>query len=134
MASAEARSRPRAHEPGDARGAGAPLISVEVAWSPAPREMRRITLRLPSDATISDALLATGWPELQGTASGLVTAVWGQARGHAHRLREGDRVEVLRVLVIDPMQARRARFEADGGVKELRRRRQAMQPKKGRAG
>ena len=137
MASGEAAARPCAAEPGDAGGSGGEAtLAVEVAWSPGPRDVRRVALRLPPGATVRDALRATGWPELLAViarpGSDLVTAVWGQARGPAHRLREGDRVEVLRVLKIDPMQARRARFEAAGGVKELRRRRQELQPKKGR--
>jgi putative ubiquitin-RnfH superfamily antitoxin RatB of RatAB toxin-antitoxin module len=109
-------------------------IVVELAWSPAPREMRTLTLRLPAQATVADALHASGWPELQAVRAGgeLVTAVWGHARSLAHRLHDGDRVEVLRPLKIAPMEARRARFEAAGGVKELRKRRQEKQPLKGR--
>ncbi len=48
--------------------------------------------------------------------------MWGKTRPLAHPLRDGDRVEVLRELQIDPMAARRVRFEAAGGVDALRRR------------
>jgi len=108
----------------------APTIAVEVVWSAAPRALSTLVLRMPAGATIAGALRATGWTGLaaaaQGgeafAASGLSTAVWGRARPLTHLLREGDRVEVLRGLVADPMDARRVRYEAAGGVKALRQR------------
>jgi putative ubiquitin-RnfH superfamily antitoxin RatB of RatAB toxin-antitoxin module len=111
---------------------GGPTIAVEIAFSPGPRDMRIAALRLPAGATIADALRASGWPELAdaGAGTGLVTAVWGQARPLATRLHAGDRVEVLRPLKVAPMEARRARYEAAGGEKALRKRRQAQQPVK----
>jgi putative ubiquitin-RnfH superfamily antitoxin RatB of RatAB toxin-antitoxin module len=113
---------------------GAPTIVVELAFSPAPREMRAASLRLPAGATVGDALRASGWPELAGAGQGgeLVTAVWGQARPLTAPLGDGDRVEVLRPLKLAPMEARRARYEAAGGVRELRKRKRALQPVKSR--
>ena len=113
-------------------------IAVEVAWSPAPREMRRVCLTLPVGASIADALRATGWDVLALAAgndealasAGLSAAVWSHARPLATPLRDGDRVEVLRVLTIAPMEARRARYAAAGGVKALRRRKYAAQVKR----
>ena len=105
-------------------------ISVQVVWSPSERETLGTTLRLPATATLADALAATGWPALasaaQGeaafAAAGLSASVWNKARPLAQALRDGDRVEVLRGLQIDPMAARRVRFEAAGGIDALRRR------------
>jgi len=113
---------------------GGPTIAVELAFSPAPREMRTASLRLPAGSTIADALRASGWPELAQAGEGgeLVTAVWGQARSLKAVVRDGDRIEVLRPLKVAPMEARRARYEAAGGVKALRKRKQAMQPVKAR--
>ena len=105
-------------------------ISVQVVWSPSARETLVADLRLAATATVADALAAAGWPALasaaQGdaafAAAGLSAAVWSKARRLAQGLREGDRVEVLRDLQIDPMTARRVRFEAAGGIDALRRR------------
>jgi putative ubiquitin-RnfH superfamily antitoxin RatB of RatAB toxin-antitoxin module len=112
-------------------------IEVEVAWSPAPRDVRIARVRLPAGATVADAVRASGWPEVQSViadpASPLVMAVWGRACEGTRALREGDRVEILRVLSIDPMEARRERYEAAGGAPALRRKRKALQPRKGRA-
>ena len=105
-------------------------LSVEVAWSPAPREMRSAAVSLPAGATLADALTALDWPPFEPArrgddafgAAGLSAAVWGRARPLTHPLRDGDRVEVLRALVVAPMDARRVRYRDAGGVKALRRR------------
>ena len=105
-------------------------LSVLVVWSSSEREVASTTLTLADGATLADALAATGWPALasagQGeaafAAAGLSAAVWSKPRPLAHALRDGDRVEVLRDLQIDPMTARRVRFEAAGGIDALRRR------------
>lgn len=110
-------------------------IVVEVAFSPAPREMLRAGLNLPAGATLLDALREAGWEvsaiAAQGdaalAAAGLSAAIWGRARPLATPLRDGDRIELLRALTIAPMEARRARFEAAGGVKALRKRKHAAQ-------
>lgn len=103
-------------------------IAVQVVWSPSARETLSVALNLAPDATVAAALEATGWPALasavQGdaafAAAGLSAAVWSKARPLGHVLRDGDRVEVLRDLQIDPMSARRVRFEAAGGIDALR--------------
>ena len=105
-------------------------IAVQVVWSPSARETLEVALRLPAGATVADAIAAAGWPALQSAcrddaafaAAGLSAAVWNKGRALAHPLREGDRVEVLRGLQIDPMDARRLRYEAAGGIDALRRR------------
>ena len=105
-------------------------IAVQVVWSPSARETLSVALRLPADSTVAAALAAAGWPALasaeQGdaalAAAGLAAAVWNKPRPLAHVLRDGDRVEVLRELQIDPMTARRVRFEAAGGIDALRQR------------
>ena len=114
------------------------VITVDVAWSPAPREMRTAALSLPAGSTIAQALRATGWAELALpsasdaalAAAGLAVAVWAHGRPLETVLRDGDRVEVLRALTIAPMEARRARYEAAGGIKALRRRK--LQAQSGR--
>jgi uncharacterized protein len=105
-------------------------IAVQVVWCPSARETLCAVLTLPARATLGEALAATNWPALasaaQGdvafAAAGLSAAVWSTARPLGHVLRDGDRVEVLRGLQIDPMTARRVRFEAAGGIDALRRR------------
>ena len=65
-------------------------------------------MELPDNACVGDALLASGWA-LDLEFIGL--AVFGLTATPATRLRDGDRVELLRGLRIDPKQARRLRAQ-----------------------
>jgi uncharacterized protein len=73
-----------------------------------------IVLDLPSNATIADALLATGFDATKIAAAG----VWGKMRPLTFVLREHDRVEIYRPLQADPKAARRAR---DDGTTQRKR-------------
>lgn len=92
-------------------------MRVTVAFSPGPREVSVREVDLPAGATLADAVKASGL-SLEGQpdlASGdLTLAVWGRAQPGSHVLREGDRVEVLRPLRVDPKVARRERFQRQG--------------------
>jgi len=105
-------------------------IHVQLVWSRSERETVSVDLLLEPASTVAAAIAAAGWPGLESAsqgdaafaAAGLSAAVWGKARALAHPLRDGDRVELLRDLQIDPMTARRVRYEAAGGIDALRRR------------
>ena len=111
------------------RPTGSSLVSTASRATWRSRQTRVVALRLAVGATLADALRATGDAMLvpsgaggEALATGLAVAVWGRVRPLAHALCEGDRVEVLRGLQLDPMQARRLRYEAAGGVDALRKR------------
>src|SRR5690606_25312135 len=86
---------------------GRSMIRVELvkAW---PRRHRMATVELAEGSTVGDALAAAGWV-LDAEFVGL--AVFGQATTLATAVRDGDRVELLRGLQLDPKQARRLRAE-----------------------
>lgn len=91
-------------------------VRVVVVWSPAPRTVEEKDLVLPAPAMVRDAVQATGWwdgwpPE---GLSGLRVGVWGRKQSWDHVLRDGDRVEIYRPLVVDPKVARRERFQKQG--------------------
>ncbi|GAB1407435.1 RnfH family protein [Thermomonas brevis] len=75
------------------------------AW---PDRHDAVTVELPAGVCVDDALRAAGWA-LDATFVGL--AVFGVAADGATRLHEGDRVELLRPLQMDPKQARRLRAQ-----------------------
>lgn len=80
-------------------------MKVEVirAW---PRRHEAVLVELPGDACVADAVKASGFSDLtQETAY----AIFGVAAAGDTPLREGDRVELLRPLQIDPKEARRRR-------------------------
>lgn len=86
--------------------AGVPIVVMKVevirAW---PRRHQAVMVDLPEAATVADALVASGL-DLSGIDG---YAVHGERAAAGDSLREGDRVELLRPLQIDPKQARRRR-------------------------
>lgn len=89
---------------------------VTVMYSPAPRQVLEWALELPDGATLRDAVLASGWPQAcegQDVAT-LDVGVWGRRGTLDQLVRDGDRVEVYRVLLVDPKVARRERFRKQG--------------------
>ena len=91
-------------------------IQVTVVYSPAPREVREIVLRLSPSSTVLEALQASGllqlFPLIDQQAT--VVGVWGRKAGLNQQLRENDRVEIYRPLTVDPKVARRERFAKQG--------------------
>ena len=85
------------------------MIQVQVlrAW---PRKHLAQTLDLPDGATVAEALAACGLPQegVQGYA------VFGETADAATKLRNGDRLELLSPLRIDPKEARRRRAAGRG--------------------
>lgn len=79
-------------------------IHVEViqAW---PRRHEAVRVDLPEGATIAEAVAAAGL--MPGAHVG--AALYGEIATGDQRLQDGDRVELLRPLTIDPMEARRRR-------------------------
>ena len=89
---------------GPRRGVNHRTLRIEVvrAW---PRRFERVALELPEGATLGDALAASGLP-LDGVAG---YALHGERAGPEAPLHDGDRVELLRPLLVDPKEARRRR-------------------------
>lgn len=94
----------------------AETLRVTVLFSPAPREVREWALVLPAGSCVADAVAASGlraeFPALDLDALG--AGVWGRKAGPKQPLRDRDRVEVYRPLVVDPKVARRERFRRQG--------------------
>lgn len=95
---------------------GENLLSVEVAFSPAPREVDAVALHLPRGSTVADALQASGLLQRHGLSTdGLVVGLWGRVCAPDLVLRERDRVEIYRPLKVDPKEARRQRYKGKRG-------------------
>ena len=94
-------------DPGEASA----LLRVSVAYSPRAGEVDEIEVTLPAGATVADALrasaLAQRHPGLDPSAAAL--GIWGTRCSVDALLRDRDRVEVYRPLLIDPKEARRRR-------------------------
>jgi putative ubiquitin-RnfH superfamily antitoxin RatB of RatAB toxin-antitoxin module len=97
--------------------ASAPGLDIEVAWSAAPRQTGLIALSLPAGSTVADAVAASAprWLADGLSPDDWVAAVQGRRVAADALLRGGERVELCRGLRVDPKQARRLRYQAQGG-------------------
>ncbi|MEO5565398.1 MAG: RnfH family protein [Luteimonas sp.] len=79
-------------------------MAVEVvrAW---PRRHAAVILKLPAGSTVADALAASGLA-MEGITG---YAVFGQRIAIEGVLADGDRLELLQPLLLDPKEARRRR-------------------------
>jgi putative ubiquitin-RnfH superfamily antitoxin RatB of RatAB toxin-antitoxin module len=93
-------------------------LRIEVAFGWPDRQILT-TVLLPKGATVREAVDASGILEFihERDSSYEIredrVGVFGQRAGLDQPLRDGDRVELYRPLVVDPKEARRARAEAD---------------------
>lgn len=112
-----------------------PPITVTVMWAAAPHDIETETLTLPAGATVRAACAASsllrrclGTATAPGAAahtvgsaagapdalSGLRLGLWGHLCPPGTVLQDQDRLELLRPLALDPMDARRRRLSRDG--------------------
>ncbi|MGB6241210.1 MAG: RnfH family protein [Castellaniella sp.] len=85
-------------------------MRVHLAFA-APTRLWRLTLDVPDGATVEQAIALGGFaqefPEF--TDRDLSTAIYGERCDPQRVLQEGDRVELCRPLVFDPLESRRRR-------------------------
>lgn len=83
-------------------------IRVEVVLA-LPEEQKLVVVDLPDSATASEAveksLIQNEFPQLD--VASMALAVWGKPVDRSRMLSDGDRVEILRPLEIEPRDARR---------------------------
>jgi len=91
-------------------------LRVEVVFAAAPHDVRCVVLQLEAGATVAVAVRASGLlTDLSADAADALQAgVWGKVAALDTRLRDGDRVELTRGLLVDPKEARRQRYQRDG--------------------
>lgn len=80
-------------------------VEVVLAW---PRRFESVVLELQEGATVADAVAMAGFANATDVAGYAVFGVIAEANA---RLRDGDRVELLRPLLADPKEARRRRAQ-----------------------
>lgn len=70
----------------------------------------RCKLRLPPGATVGQALGASGFARLfPGYGDTVSCGIFGESCSESRVLTDGDRIEIYRSLVFDPMESRRRR-------------------------
>tara|TARA_R110002096_G_scaffold117236_1_gene254130 strand:- start:34819 stop:35124 length:306 start_codon:yes stop_codon:yes gene_type:complete len=83
-------------------------LNIEVAFA-LPEKQHLINLQVPGGTTISDVLHRREVVAIIGEApsDNHDVGVWGRVVNREQRVREGDRVEIYRPLMMDPREARR---------------------------
>ena len=94
--------------------ARADVMLVTVAYSPRAGEVDEVLLSLQAGATVADALRESGLAARHDTSE-LAVGVWGVLAAPADKLRDRDRVELYRPLLVDPKEARRLRQQKQRG-------------------
>ena len=86
------------------------LIQVQVVYA-LPHRQWVLPLQLPAGSTAGDAVTASGVADKVPGYAGIehTLAIYAQPVSAATVLKQSDRVEVLRPLLADPKQVRRAR-------------------------
>ena len=89
---------------------GERMIHVEVAYTEAGQTIQR-RLEMAEGSTVSQAVDASGIIDMLpgGELDPALFGIFSRKVALDHRLREGDRVEIYRRLLLDPMEARRRR-------------------------
>jgi uncharacterized protein len=89
---------------------GQPAMRIEVVYSPAARIVESWVLELEEGATVATALRASADRVIGSAEPGVrQVGIWGRICSTDTLLRDGDRVEIYRPLLIDPKEARRLR-------------------------
>jgi putative ubiquitin-RnfH superfamily antitoxin RatB of RatAB toxin-antitoxin module len=94
-------------------------ITLTLLYSPAPRVVDERIVCCALGTTVEQALDQSGLlrdhPEIAlHNDDEFVAGVWGRKTTPSHLLRDLDRVEIYRALTVDPMVARRERFQKQG--------------------
>ena len=91
-------------------------IHVSVVYAPAARQVHEKRLSLDDGATVLQALHASGllseFPEVD--LAHATVGVWGRKATPGQTLKDQDRIEIYRPLLVDPKVARRERFRKQG--------------------
>lgn len=92
------------------------VIRVTLVYSPAARQVFEREFEVESGATVRQAVDASGvlqvYPGLDLSLGGV--GIWGHKAPPGQLLRDRDRIEIYRPLVVDPKVARRERFRRQG--------------------
>ncbi len=88
------------------------ILKIDIYYSPAERKTECVTVELPDGALLGEAIPVS--LAKMTVLEGLSAAVWGRVVANTYKLQTGDRIELVRGLRVDPMTARRERFNKQG--------------------
>ena len=91
-------------------------MNIEIVYA-LPNEQQLVELNLPDGAVVRDAVLASRFTERfkELKVDETPVGIYGVRVTYDDELQDGDRVELYRSLLLDPMDARRARAKTQRG-------------------
>ena len=93
---------------------------MHISVATAPRTVISETLHVPKGTTVQQALqqcklpVVQSWQEQGANPEQWQHSVWGRRAALNQALRDNDRIELVRQLLVDPKVARRERFASQG--------------------
>jgi putative ubiquitin-RnfH superfamily antitoxin RatB of RatAB toxin-antitoxin module len=95
------------------------VLHVTLVYSPAPREVKQHELQVTKGTTVAQAIEQSGLlnecPDINlRDSTAFLVGIWGRKTTLNHVLRDLDRIEIYRPLLVDPKVARRERFQKQG--------------------
>ena len=92
--------------------ARAETLQVEVAYCADPEKVDLQSLQVQAGASLAQAVALSGVLERHGlNLDDLRLGIWSRVSEPASLLRDRDRVEIYRPLLVDPKEARRLRYK-----------------------
>ena len=94
-------------------------LNIEVAFA-TPQRQRLLSLEVEAGTSVDEAIVLSGIAAKFDTdnLADLPVGVWGREVSRDHVLKNGDRVEIYRTLLIEPRDARRQLAEAGLTMKQ----------------
>ena len=101
--------------------ARAESLSVELIYCPGPGEVDLQSLQVEAGATLAHALALSGVLARHGLdPEGLRLGIWSRTCEPTTLLRDLDRIEIYRPLLVDPKEARRQRYKKQKPARPLK--------------
>jgi putative ubiquitin-RnfH superfamily antitoxin RatB of RatAB toxin-antitoxin module len=93
------------------------FIEIEIAYA-TPEKQVLLKIEAPVDCTVAKAIELSGireeFPDMELDPKAV--GIFSRKVSMDHELKEGDRVEIYRPLVVDPKEMRKQRARADSAV------------------
>lgn len=83
------------------------MLTVEIVYVTADQSTVHLTLELPSETTIADALTSSGIYDSYPETIHMPVGIYARQVSKDTVLKAGDRVELYRALALDPKEKRR---------------------------
>lgn len=92
-----------------AAGQNCYMVNVEIVYVAADQSLVHVACQLPIGSKVSDALMSSGLFDSHPEIHSLDIGIFSKPASHDTLLKDGDRIEIYRPLLICPKERRRQR-------------------------